>query len=107
MLLDRDHLLLRDETMPASKRLGVVRRIGVIGGHVGAHDAGGVARDVEAGLELVLSTHAGDALAADTVPGAVVIADQAARLRHVFLIAHRLVLVSKLMSREWRQSREM
>src|SRR3546814_18635787 len=59
MLLDRDHLLLRDEAVPAAQRLGVVRGIGVIGGHVGAHDARGVTSDVEAGAELFLGAHTG------------------------------------------------
>src|SRR3546814_15569091 len=70
----------------------VVRGIGVIGGHVGAHDARGVTSDVEAGAELVLGAHTGDAFAADAVPGAVIVADEAAGLRHVLLIAHHLVL---------------
>src|SRR3546814_17718375 len=52
MLLDRDHLLLRDEAVPAAERLGVVGGIGVIGGHVGAPDARGVAGAGEAGPEL-------------------------------------------------------
>src|SRR3546814_1645899 len=73
------------EAVPAAERLGVVRGVGVIGGHVGAHDACGVARDVEPGAELVLGTHAGDAFAADAVPGAVIVADEAACLCHVFL----------------------
>src|SRR3546814_9588963 len=62
MLLDGDHLLLADKAVPAAQRLGVVRRICVIGSHVLAHDPGGVARDVEAGLEPVLQPHAGDGL---------------------------------------------
>jgi hypothetical protein len=35
MLLDGDHLLLADEAVPAAERLGVLGRIGIIGGHVG------------------------------------------------------------------------
>jgi hypothetical protein len=42
MLLDGNHLLLADEAVPAPQRLGVVGRIGIIGGHVAAHDRGGV-----------------------------------------------------------------
>ena len=34
VLLDRDQLLLADEAVPAAQRLGVLGRIGVIGGHV-------------------------------------------------------------------------
>ena len=93
MLLDRDHLLLRDEAVPAAERLGVVGGIGVIGSHIGAHDPRGVAGDVEAGAELVLGAHARDALAADAVPGAIIVADEAASLCHVFLITHRHILV--------------
>ena len=62
VLLDRDHLLLGDEAMPAAERLGVMGGIGVIGGHVPAHDRGGVSGDIEAGLEAVLQAHAGDRL---------------------------------------------
>ncbi len=76
--------------MPAAQRLGVVGGVGVISGHVRAHDARGVAGDVETGAELVLGAHAGDAFAADAVPGAVIVADEAAGLCHVFLITHRL-----------------
>jgi hypothetical protein len=54
MLLDGDHLLLADEAVPATQRLGVVGRIGIIGSHVAAHDRGGVAGDVEPGAEAVL-----------------------------------------------------
>jgi hypothetical protein len=46
MLLDRDHLLLGDEAVPAAQRLGVLGGIGVIGGHVRAHDARGVLGDL-------------------------------------------------------------
>src|SRR3546814_15027664 len=89
---DRDHLLLRDEAVPAAERLGVVGGIGVIGGHVGAHDARGVAGDVEAGPELVLGAHAGDILGTDRVPETVLVATESARLRRVFLIAHVSIL---------------
>jgi hypothetical protein len=68
VLLDRDHLLLADETVPATQRLGVLRWIRIIGGHVGAHDLGGVLGDVQAGLELVLGAHAGGGLGIDGVP---------------------------------------
>ena len=68
MLLDRDHLLLRDEAMPAAERLRVLARIGVISRHVFAHDRSGVTRDVEAGQEAVLEPHAGNGFGADAVP---------------------------------------
>ncbi len=68
MLLDGDQLLLADEAVPAAQRLGVGGRIGVIGGHVAAHDAGGVLRDVEARAEAVLGAHPGDGFGVDAVP---------------------------------------
>ena len=76
MLLDADHLLLRDEAVPAAERLGVGGGIGVVGGHVGAHDPGGIARDVEPGEEAVLQPHPRDRLGADPVPGVAVRADE-------------------------------
>ena len=69
MLLDRNQLLLRDEAMPATERLGVLGGIGVIGRHVAAHQRRGVAGDVEAGLEAVLQTHARHGFGGDAVPG--------------------------------------
>src|SRR4029453_11219837 len=69
MLLDRNQLLLRDEAMPATERLGVLGGIGVIGRHVGAHQRRGVAGDVQAGLEAVLQTHARHGFGGDAVPG--------------------------------------
>src|SRR3546814_9060173 len=76
MLFDRDHLLLRDEAVPAAERLGVVGGVGVIGRHVGAHDARGVAGDVEAAAKLVLGEHAGDAFNVERVPAPVLVADE-------------------------------
>ena len=73
MLLDRNQLLLADEAVPAAQRLGVAGGIGVIGGHVAAHDRGGVTRDVEAGLEAVLQAHAGNAFGADRFPAGLAI----------------------------------
>ena len=69
MLLDRNQLLLRDEAMPATERLGVLGGIGVIGSHIAAHQRRGVAGDVEAGLEAVLQPHARHGFGADAVPG--------------------------------------
>ena len=69
MLLDRDQLLLGDEAVPATERLGVLGGVGVIGRHVAAHERGGVAGDVQAGLEAVLQAHAGHGLGGDAVPG--------------------------------------
>ncbi len=76
MLLDRDHLLLADEAVPGTQRLGVVGGVGVVGGHVLAHDFRGVFRDVEAGVETVLESHAGDGLGFDVVPGRAVLLDE-------------------------------
>ncbi len=69
MLLDRDQLLLTDEAVPATKRLRVERGIGVVSGHILAHDLRGVARDVEPGLEAVLQTHARNRFRIDAIPG--------------------------------------
>ena len=69
MLLDRNHLLLRDEAMPATERLGVLGGIAVIGGHIAAHQRRGVSSDVQAGPEAVLQTHARDGFGVDAVPG--------------------------------------
>src|ERR1700756_353775 len=68
MLLDRNQFLLRDEAMPATERLGVFGRIGVIGSHIAAHQRGGVASNVQAGLEAVLQTHARHGFGGDAVP---------------------------------------
>ncbi|WP_272886952.1 hypothetical protein [Phenylobacterium aquaticum] len=88
VLLDRDHLLLADEAVPAAQGLGVLRGVGVIGRHVLAHDVGGVAGDFQAGLEAVLETHPGHGLGVDAVPGAVLARDELAHLNDVVLIGH-------------------
>ena len=85
VLLDRDHLLLGDEAVPAAERLGVLGRIRVIGRHVLAHDRGGVAGDVETGLEAVLQAHAGDGLGVDAVPGAALALDAAGLAASIWL----------------------
>ncbi len=69
MLLHRDQLLLGDEAMPATERLGVFRGVRIIGGHVGAHQRGGVAGDIQAGLETVLQAHPRHRFGGDAVPG--------------------------------------
>ena len=68
VLLDGNHLLLADETVPAAQRLRVLARVGVVGGHVAAHDVGRVARDVEAGQETVLQAHARRRFRVDGAP---------------------------------------
>ena len=69
MLLDRNQLLLRDEAMPATERLGVLGGIGVIGSHIAAHQRRGVPGDVQAGLETVLQAHPRHGFGGDAVPG--------------------------------------
>ena len=91
VLLDRDHLLLADKAVPRAQRLGVVRRIGVVGIHIFAHDLCGVLRDVEPGAEAVLQAHAGSALGIDRGPGVTALADaglQVLGLACVVRIAH-------------------
>lgn len=68
VLLDGNHLLLADEAVPATQRLRVLGRIGVVGSHVRTHDLGGVLGDVQTRLELVLGTHSGSVLGVDRVP---------------------------------------
>src|SRR6185312_8867730 len=69
MLLDRNQLLLRDEAMPATERLGVFGGIAVVGSHVATHQRRGVPGDVQASLEAVLKTHARHGFGGDAVPG--------------------------------------
>ena len=86
VLLDRDHLLLADETVPAAQRLGVLRRVGVVVRHVLAHDLRRVAGDIEAGLEAVLGAHAGGGLGVDRVPGAAFLVLQAGNGLDIVLV---------------------
>jgi len=57
MLLDRNHFLLANKTMPATQRLSVLRAIGIVSGHVGTHNVGSVTGYVQASLKFVLSAH--------------------------------------------------
>jgi hypothetical protein len=86
VLLDGDHLLLADEAVPATQRLRVLGRISIVGGHVGAHDLGGVLGDVQARLELVLGAHAGSVLRVDGIPRAAVVLFQTGNCLDVVLI---------------------
>ena len=70
VLLDGDQLLLTDEAVPATQGLGVLGRVGVVLGHVFAHDVSGVLGDFQTGLEAVLSAHASDGLRVDRAPAA-------------------------------------
>ena len=89
VLLDSDDLLLADEAVPGAQRLGVKRGVGVVGGHVGAHDGGGVASDVQPGLEAVLQPHARHGLGVDAVPGALLGLDQRGDLGGMVVIGGR------------------
>ena len=83
-------LLLADETMPAAQGLGVLGRVGVVGGHVLAHDGGGVAGDVEAGADPVLHAHADHGFGADAVPSPLLAADERLDLLDIVLVRHGL-----------------
>ena len=69
MLLHRNQLLLGDEAVPATERLGVFCGVRIIGGHVAAHQRRGVPGDVQAGLEAVLQAHARHGFGGHAVPG--------------------------------------
>ncbi len=86
MLLDRNHLLLRDESVPAAKRLRILCRVSIIGRHVFAHDLGSVTRNVEPGLETVLQLHTGDGFCANRIPGSLMRGDLRAVGRYQCLI---------------------
>ena len=90
MLLDRNHLLLRDEAVPAAERLRVVGRVGVIGRHVLAHDLRGIARDIQTGAEPVLQAHTGDGFRIDAIPCPVLGADKLSDLGDIVLVRHGL-----------------
>ncbi len=70
VLLDRNQLLLTDEAVPAAQGLGVQGRVGVVLGHVLAHDGRGVLGDVQTGLEAVLGAHASYGFRVDGAPAA-------------------------------------
>ena len=88
VLLDADQLLLGDEAVPGAQRLGVVRRIGVIGSHVFAHDLRGVLGDVDAAVESVLQLHASCAFGVDAGPGCAIAGDEALQLGRFALVGH-------------------
>ena len=88
MLLDRNQLLLADETVPTAQRLGVLGRIGIIGSHVRPHDLGGVLGDVQPGLEPVLQPHAGNAFGVDPAPAGLVGGDRRCGVADRGLVGH-------------------
>ncbi len=91
VLLDGNHLLLTDETVPTAQRLGVLGRILIVLGHVFTHDLGGVLGDVQAGLETVLGTHTGRMLRVDGFPGRVLL-HQGSNMVNVLCVRHGIVL---------------
>ena len=88
MLFDRNHFLLCDKSMPAAKALRIFGRVAIICGHVGAHDAGGVAGNVQPGLKTILRAHAGDAFAVNRLPRRPLRRDEIARLAGGILVQH-------------------
>ena len=76
--LDRHHHLLGDKTVPTTQRLGIPAAVGVVGGHVRAHDVSGVAGDIKTGPETVLQTHARHMFSVYAGPGGLVGLDQLA-----------------------------
>ncbi|MNT18816.1 hypothetical protein D3C72_1540370 [compost metagenome] len=72
VLLDGDQLLLTDEAVPAAQGLGVDGGVGIVLGHVLAHDGRGVLGDIQTGLEAVLGAHAGNRLGVDSAPAVTV-----------------------------------
>lgn len=86
VLLDRDQLLLPDEAVPATQRLGVDGGVRIVFGHVLAHDGRGVLGDIQAGLEAVLDTHASCVLGVDRAPAAAVLLFQRGNCLDLVLI---------------------
>src|SRR3990167_3305993 len=70
VLLDRNQLLLTDETMPAAQGLGVDGGVSIVLSHVFAHDVGSVLSDFQTGFETVLGAHAGHGLRVNSAPTA-------------------------------------
>src|SRR5262249_10596646 len=96
MLLDGNHLLLRDEAVPAAERLCVKGGIGVIGRHVLAHDGGGIFGDIETRAEAVLQAHPRHGLRVNAAPRPVFAFDELLCLGNMALIILYLSLPSDL-----------
>ena len=92
MLLDRNHLLLTDKTVPAAQRLRVIRWVSVVGRHVFAHDFRGIASNIETCAEPVLRAHPRNALGRNAVPGSIIAHDELRNLIDVRLITHGMSL---------------
>ena len=69
VFFDRDQFLLTDETVPATQGLGVLGAVGVVFGHVLAHDGCGVFGDVQTGFETVLDAHTRGRFRVNPIPG--------------------------------------
>ena len=88
MLLDRNHLLLGNEPVPATERLRVLCGVSIISRHVFAHNFCGVAGNVEARLETVLQLHTRHGLCADRVPSAIIRGNVRAVFSNERLVRH-------------------
>ena len=111
VLLDGDHLLLSNEPVPASQRLGEQSEIrgfinddnylrtidllvvAVILLHVLPHDLGGVLGHVQASLELILKLHSRDVLRLQVVPALPGPENARGIVHHLLIVSHRDQLV--------------
>ena len=91
MLFDRDHFLLRDESVPAAQRLSVLPRVRVVGRHVAAHDARSVLGNVQTRLEAILNAHTRYRFSADSVPRSLARVYRTLGLRDIISIRHSLL----------------
>ena len=69
MLLDRNHFLLADKTVPATERLCVLRGVLLVVVDITTHDVGGIFRDIQTCLKTILETHAHGVLCVNAVRG--------------------------------------
>ena len=76
VLLDRNHLLLADESRASSPATACTATNRRHSGHVLAHDLRRVLRDIQAGLEAILRLHARNGFWIDGIPGAALAGNQ-------------------------------
>ena len=69
MLLDGNHLLLTNKTMPATERLRVLRGVLLVVVDITTHDVGGIFRDIQTCLKTILETHTHGVLCVNAVRG--------------------------------------